>query len=52
MNLAKIKNFAVFTDVLLPILLYISLNHQNQLISWILAGTLTAIRLSLVIIEK
>jgi hypothetical protein len=52
LNSIFVKRISVILDILIPFLLYISLNNHILLLSWLLLGILVFVRVLLVIISK
>jgi hypothetical protein len=47
-----IKQISIFLDILVPFLLFFSLNNNNQILSWLLLGCVVFARIFLVIKSK
>lgn len=52
LNSFSIKRLSVVLDILVPFLLYYSMNSHNQIMSWILVGIIVIIRILLVLVSK
>lgn len=51
-NSLSVKRTSVILDILLPFLLYYSMNNLNQILSWLLVGIVVIIRILLVTVSK
>jgi hypothetical protein len=47
-----VKQVSIFLDILIPFLLFYTLNNNSQVVSWLLLGTVGFIRILLVITGK
>ena len=52
LNSNTVKRSSVVLDILIPFLLYYSLNNQNLFLSWLLLGTVVLVRVILVAVIK
>ena len=52
LNSLSVKRISVLLDILLPFLLYYSMNNHNQILSWLLVGIVVIIRILLVTVSK
>jgi len=52
LNSDVVKRSSVVVDILIPFLLYYSLNNQNLILSWLLLGTVVLVRVILVAVIK
>ena len=52
LNPVSVKRTSVILDILLPFLLYYSMNNHIQILSWFLLGIVVIIRVLLVIVSK
>lgn len=51
-NTLSVKRISVFLDILLPFLLYYSMNNHIQILSWLLVGIVVIIRILLVTVSN
>jgi len=52
LNSLSVKRISVLLDILVPFLLYYSMNNHNQILSWLLVGIVAIIRILLVTVSK
>jgi len=52
LNSLFVKRISVILDILLPFLLYYSMNNHIQILSWLLVGIVVIIRILLVTVSK
>jgi len=52
LNSLFVKRISVILDILIPFLLYYSMNNHNQILSWLLVGIVVIIRILLVTVSK
>lgn len=52
LDLAKIKQLSILTDILIPIALYFAMINHSNVVAWALLGIVVMTRLALVITTK
>ena len=52
LNSVSVKRISVVLDILIPFLLYVSLNGKILVVSWLLLGILVIMRVLLVVVSK
>ena len=52
LNSTLVKQASVILDVLIPIILFWSLNYHNSILSWLLLGTVAFVRVLLVLVSQ
>jgi hypothetical protein len=52
LNSYSVKRISILLDILLPFMLYYSMNNHNQILSWFLVGIVVIIRILLVTVSK
>jgi len=52
LNPVSVKRTSVLFDILLPFLLYYSMNSHFQVLSWLLVGIVVIVRVLLVTVSK
>jgi len=52
LDLAKLKQISIITDILIPIALYFAMINHSNMIAWVLMGIVVITRTALVITTK